>query len=126
MKVRKTLLKVFIEQKKIESPEYKVKKIIPLKIIQTTIQMKIKANKAVQKRSLALIKVQIAKKKVVAMMKAIQMKSQMFRKAMTNQTKKRKKLNRWRSRGIPAVLVTSSMAHAFSIFLLNRTTGIHC
>ena len=91
MKVRKTLLKVFIEQKKIESPKYKVKKIIPLKIIQTTIQMKIKAKKAVQKRGLALIKVQIAKKKVVAMMKAIQMKSQMFRKAMTNQTKKRKK-----------------------------------
>lgn len=53
--------------------------------------MKIKAKKAVQKRGLALIKVQIAKKKVVAMMKAIQMKSQMFRKAMTNQTKKRKK-----------------------------------
>ncbi len=79
-------------QKKIESPLKKVKRIILLKIIQTTIQMKIKVKKVAQKRDLALKKDQLAKKiKAAATMKAIQMISQMLLKAMRSQIKKRKK-----------------------------------
>ena len=79
-------------QKKIESPLKKVKRIILLKIIQTTIQMKIKVKKVAQKRDLALKKDQIAKKiKAAATMKAIQMIIQMLLKAMMSQIKKRKK-----------------------------------